>query len=78
MERNTIKEFYAHEGEADRLEQEAFQLEGIRTKEIIERYLHKDHLNILDIGGGAGYYSFWHQGKGHQVTLIDLDRKSVV
>ena len=55
MERNKITEFYAHEPEADRLELEAFKLEGIRTKEIIERYIQKDGLEILDIGGGAAY-----------------------
>lgn len=72
MNRNKIRDFYAHKIEATRLEQEAFKLEGIRTKEIIERYLKKSNLQILDVGGGTGYYSFWLQGKGHFVTLIDL------
>ncbi len=77
MERNKIKNFYAHEIEANRLEQEIFKLEGIRTKEIIERYLQKSSLEILDVGGGAGYYSFWLQEKGHHVTLIDLSPKNI-
>jgi ubiquinone/menaquinone biosynthesis C-methylase UbiE len=77
MDRNKIKDFYAHEIEADRLETEAFKLEGIRTKEIIERYLQKNNLNILDIGGGAGYYSFWLQEKGHNITLVDLSQKNI-
>lgn len=50
MDRNKIKEYYDHEIEANRLEQEWFKLEGIRTKEIIERYLHGNSLQILDIG----------------------------
>jgi ubiquinone/menaquinone biosynthesis C-methylase UbiE len=77
MERDQIKKFYAHEIEANRLESEWFKLEGIRTKEIIERYLQKDKLEILDIGGGAGYYSFWLHEKGHHITLIDLSPKNI-
>ena len=77
MERNKIRNFYAHEIEANRLEQEIFKLEGIRTKEIIERYLQKSNLEILDVGGGPGYYSFWLQEKGHRVTLIDLSPENI-
>ncbi|MFN2440800.1 MAG: class I SAM-dependent methyltransferase [Chitinophagaceae bacterium] len=77
MERNKIKDFYAQEIEANRLELEAFKLEGIRTKEIIERYIQKNNLEILDIGGGAGFYSFWLQEKGHNVTLVDLSPKNI-
>lgn len=77
MERNEIKNFYAQEIEANRLELEVFKLEGIRTKEIIERYIEKPDLEVLDIGGGAGFYSFWLQEKGHNVTLVDLSPKNV-
>lgn len=63
MDRNKIKDYYAHEIEVDRLELGAFKLEGIRTKEIIERYVQMNNLEILDVGGGAGYYSFWLQEK---------------
>jgi ubiquinone/menaquinone biosynthesis C-methylase UbiE len=69
-----IKEYYAHGIEKDRLEQ---KLEGIRSKEIIERYLGKDNLDIIDIGGGAGYYSFWLQSKGHRITLVDLSSENI-
>jgi len=77
MERSKIKNFYEQEIEVDRLELEAFKLEGIRTKEIIERYIQTNNLEILDIGGGAGYYSFWLQEKGHNVTLVDLSPKNI-
>jgi 2-polyprenyl-3-methyl-5-hydroxy-6-metoxy-1,4-benzoquinol methylase len=72
MTREQIKEFYSHGMESNRLETEEFKLEGLRTKEIIGRYLTENNLNILDIGGGAGYYSYWLAGKGHQVSLVDL------
>lgn len=77
MERDKIKDYYAQDIEAHRLDSEFFKLEGIRTKEIIERYLPKRNLEILDVGGGAGYYSFWLQGKGHQVTLLDLTPRNL-
>jgi len=77
MKRNTIKDFYAGEVEGNRLEQEAFILEGIRTKEIIERYIHQPGREILDVGGGAGHYSFWLQQKGHHVTLVDLSPANI-
>src|SRR3954451_13384576 len=77
MDRKTINDYYAQEIEADRLEQEAFKLEGIRTKEIINRYVQNRKLEILDVGGGAGYYSFWLHEAGHSVTLIDLSPKNI-
>jgi ubiquinone/menaquinone biosynthesis C-methylase UbiE len=77
MDRNKINQYYASEIEKDRLEQEFFMLEGIRTKEIISRYLSKEKMNIIDIGGGAGYYSFWLQEKGHRATLVDLSPKNI-
>lgn len=63
--------------EKDRLELELFQLEGIRTKEIISRYLAEEGMTIADIGGGAGYYAFWLQSLGYRVTLVDLSPKNI-
>ncbi|MEO8210982.1 MAG: class I SAM-dependent methyltransferase [bacterium] len=77
MERKKINQYYASEIEKDRLELEFFKLEGIRTKDIITRFLSKDKMNIIDIGGGAGYYAFWLQEKGHSVSLIDLSQKNI-
>lgn len=77
MDRNKIKEYYSGEIEKNRLELEIFMLEGIRTKEIVSRYLSKDKMNIIDIGGGAGYYSFWLQEKGHNVNLVDLSSHNI-
>jgi ubiquinone/menaquinone biosynthesis C-methylase UbiE len=77
MERDKIKAFYSNEMEKDRLEQELFKLEGIRTKEIISRCLSKKNMTIADIGGGAGFYAFWLQQSGHNVSLIDLTPKNI-
>jgi ubiquinone/menaquinone biosynthesis C-methylase UbiE len=77
MDKHTIIEFYANEMEEDRLETDLFKLEGLRTKEIISRYLSKENMQIADIGGGAGYYAFWLQVKGHPVSLVDLSPKHI-
>ena len=77
MDKEEIKKYYSNEIERNRLEMEFFQLEGIRTKEIIGRYLTSGNQSIIDIGGGAGFYAFWLAGKGHEVTLIDLSPRNV-
>jgi ubiquinone/menaquinone biosynthesis C-methylase UbiE len=56
--------------ETDRLGQHVFQLEKIRTQEIILRYL-RSSMTIADIGGATGAYSFWLHDMGHKVHLLD-------
>ena len=77
MNRDAVKTYYSSGIEKDRLNLDIFRLEGLRTKEIIERFLTKQALNVLDVGGGAGFYSFWLTGLGHHVTLIDLSPKNI-
>ena len=52
-----IKEFYESYNEDGRLTRH--DLEFARSKEIISRYLTDDKMNIADIGGASGVYSFW-------------------
>lgn len=71
MPTHTINTFYnSTQMEADRLGQHVFQLEKIRSQEIILRYL-KPAMNIADIGGATGAYSFWLHDLGHRVHLLD-------
>ncbi len=56
--------------EVDRLGQHVFQLEKIRTQDIVLRYL-KNSMTIADIGGATGAYSFWLHDMGHRVHLLD-------
>src|SRR6187399_3535472 len=72
MNEEIIKAFYSSGVEKTRLFPGNSELEGIRTKEIIQRYLSDTGVKILDLGGGTGFYSFWLQSLGHQVTLVDL------
>ncbi len=75
--KETIITYYASEIEKHRLEMEIFKLESIRTKEVIGRYLKNENLEILDVGGGAGYYAFWLHEQEHQVTLLDLAPRNI-
>jgi ubiquinone/menaquinone biosynthesis C-methylase UbiE len=77
MEQQNIQAYYANDIEVNRLEMEPFKLEGLRTKELIGRYLTMPNLQVLDVGGGAGYYSFWLQEQGHQVSLVDLAPRNI-
>ena len=66
-----IEDYYSSGVEENRLSVDIFQLEQVRTKEIISRYLSQIPLKILDVGGGTGVYSFWLRDQGHEVHLID-------
>src|SRR5436853_1826008 len=77
MHTDTIRDFYEKGMEEHRLEEELFKLEGLRTKEIISRYLIHPSMQIADIGGAAGHYAFWLQSMGHRVTLLDLSPKNI-
>ena len=71
MSSHTINTFYnSTQMETDRLGQHVFQLEKIRTQEIILRYL-RSQMHIADIGGATGAYSFWLHDMGHRVHLLD-------
>ncbi len=71
MSTHTINTFYnSTQMESDRLGQHVFQLEKVRSQEIILRYL-KASMNIADIGGATGAYSFWLHELGHKVHLLD-------
>jgi ubiquinone/menaquinone biosynthesis C-methylase UbiE len=48
------------------------QLEFIRSKEIISRYLSQPPMEIADIGGATGVYSYWLAAQGHNVHLLDF------
>ena len=77
MNTDAVQTFYSSGTERNRLTLDIFRLEGLRTKEIIVKFLTRHSLQILDIGGGAGFYSFWLAELGHSVSLIDLTPKNI-
>src|SRR5688572_30238107 len=77
MDSSEILRYYATGFEKTRLTDNYFKLEGLRTKSIIERYLIKESLHIIDIGGATGFYSFWLHKLGHQISLVDLSSENI-
>lgn len=47
-------------------------IEFIRTKDILDRNMEANKKDVLDMGGGAGFYSFWLADKGYNVHLRDI------
>ena len=66
-----ILDYYNKGIEKDRLGIESNQLEKFRTLDILERYIPKKAKLIVDIGGGAGIYSFILSEQKYEVHLID-------
>jgi ubiquinone/menaquinone biosynthesis C-methylase UbiE len=66
-----ITRYYDEVAEEGRLAAGPSQLEFVRTKEIVLRYLPPPPATILDIGGAAGAYALWLAEKGYHVHLID-------
>jgi len=66
-----ILTYYERSAERDRLLFDVFQLEFVRTKEVIDRWLRQPPAVILDVGGGPGRYSSWLAERGYEVHLLD-------
>jgi SAM-dependent methyltransferase len=65
-----IAAHYQHDPERDRLETWA-RLEGIRTRELLSRFLPATPAVVLDIGGARGAYALPLAQEGYEVHLID-------
>lgn len=66
-----ITDYYERTTEESRLEQGAFQLEQVRTRELIERHAPPLPADVLDVGGAAGAYALWLAERGYTVHLLD-------
>jgi ubiquinone/menaquinone biosynthesis C-methylase UbiE len=53
------------------------EIEFLRSKEIIRRFLPPPPASVLDIGGGPGRYAFWLASLGYRVQLLDVVPKHV-
>lgn len=67
-----IIDYYRKYNEQVRLKQSTGQLEFVRTKEILNRFLPAPPAIVYDIGGAAGSYSLWLARHGYEVHLVDL------
>ena len=72
-----VQNYYKHFDEKNRLRNDnSGKLEFLMTMSILEKNLPSladgSEVSILDLGGGAGVYSFPLAKKGYKVTLADL------
>ena len=74
-ELESVRHYYEHSDEDGRLKAADGEIEFLRTKDILLRYLPEGNLRIIDVGGGSGPYSFWLSDLGHEVHLLDLVNK---
>lgn len=71
-----IEDFYQNKyNEDERMMRKP--LEYLRCKEIISRYLKSDQMEIADIGGATGSFSYWLAGLGHNVHLLDSTKSHI-
>jgi ubiquinone/menaquinone biosynthesis C-methylase UbiE len=66
-----IRAYYETGIELDRLGKGYSQIEFVRTKELLGRYLPPPPARVLDVGGGPGTYAVWLAQAGYEVRLVD-------
>lgn len=70
INKDEIKDFYENNyKENERMIRQP--LEFYRCKEIISRYLTQNDMEIADIGGATGVFSYWLTEMNHKVHLLD-------
>ena len=67
-----LVDYYAHADEASRLTRVESELELLRTRDILTRWLPKPPAVVLDIGGGPAVHSYWLAECGYTVHLVDI------
>ena len=66
-----IRDYYDRAPEETRLAVGPFQLEELRSRELILRHAPKAPAIVFDVGGAAGAYAFWLAEAGYDVRLFD-------
>jgi SAM-dependent methyltransferase len=69
--RGDIGDYYATGTEGDRLGIGYFQLERVRTEEILAEQLPQAPAKVFDVGGGTGPYARALTARGYEVHLLD-------
>jgi SAM-dependent methyltransferase len=64
--------YYAQLGERSRLSEDPMgQLEYLRTRELLTRWLPRRPSQVVDVGGATGVHAQWIAELGHRVQVID-------
>lgn len=70
--REAILQYYQATDETGRLLRVENELELLRTRDILLRYLPEPPAELIDIGGGPAVHSFWLAGLGYRTHLVDI------
>lgn len=66
-----ILHYYTETAEEDRLAGDRWQLEHVRTREILGRFLPPAPAAVVDVGGAGGVYALDLAAHGYAVRLLD-------
>jgi len=72
MNDDIVKHYTEAFDEENRLDARIGPFEYERTVELIGRYLGREQLVVIDVGGGSGAYALWLAEQGHLVHFVDL------
>ena len=72
-----ILQYYQATDETGRLMRIENELELLRTRDILARYLPRIPAEIIDVGGGPAVHSFWLAGLGYATHLVDIVPKHI-
>lgn len=64
--------YYTSVDESQRLTRLESELELLRTRDILSRWLPVPPAIVLDIGGGPAVHSYWLAERGYPVHLVDI------
>ena len=76
-EQDVVVRHYEENREEHRLAGGLAELELVRTREILRRYLPPPPARVLDVGGGTGVHAGWLLADGYDVHLVDLTPRHV-
>jgi SAM-dependent methyltransferase len=72
MMQPSVLGYYAQLGERSRLAEDPMgQLEYLRTRELLTRWLPPSPAQVVDVGGATGAHARWIAELGHRVQVID-------
>lgn len=72
MQYDHLLNYYTQTNEAGRLTRLESELELVRTRDILKRWLPEPPATVLDIGGGPAVHSHWLAECGYLVHLVDI------
>jgi len=67
-----VKRHYYERTETERIRGGVNDLERVRMKDILDRFLPDPPSVVRDVGGGPGLYATWLASRDYQVHLLDL------